>query len=263
LTRFFDDRGNRMTPTHANKQGVRYRYYVSHALLQKRHREAGSVARVSASDVETLVVTAMLERFDCRHSDDGQEMNDGPAPATSRDLIGRHVEKIVVRPQVIEITLRQMSPTDGTQRNQPEPDSKGPDECQGYDHESEGPAVIVLPWTASSSPSAKGILHTPSASAGRSMTRETRDVLLAAIAKARAWIEDLVSGRVSSFAEITAREGKVERHVRFLAPLAFVSPRIVSAIMDGTAPAHLTVTLLAKALPYSWAEQDRRLGVGD
>src|ERR1700741_4822951 len=28
--RLFDDRGNRMSPTHANKRGVRYRYYVSH-----------------------------------------------------------------------------------------------------------------------------------------------------------------------------------------------------------------------------------------
>ena len=31
--RIFDDRGNRMSPTHSNKRGVRYRYYVSHALL--------------------------------------------------------------------------------------------------------------------------------------------------------------------------------------------------------------------------------------
>ena len=41
----FDDRMNAMTPTHANKRGVRYRYYVSHALLQGRASEAGSVAR--------------------------------------------------------------------------------------------------------------------------------------------------------------------------------------------------------------------------
>ena len=34
--RIFDDRGNRMTPTHTNKQGARYRYYVSHAALQKQ-----------------------------------------------------------------------------------------------------------------------------------------------------------------------------------------------------------------------------------
>src|SRR6516165_7785752 len=32
--RIFDDRGNRMTPTHTNKRGVRYRYYVSHAFCK-------------------------------------------------------------------------------------------------------------------------------------------------------------------------------------------------------------------------------------
>ncbi len=41
--RIFDDRGNRMTPTHTNKHGARYRYYVSHALMQKRREDAGSV----------------------------------------------------------------------------------------------------------------------------------------------------------------------------------------------------------------------------
>src|SRR5262249_13588556 len=39
--RIFDDRGNRMSPTHSNKLGVRYRYYVSHTLLQQRNAEAG------------------------------------------------------------------------------------------------------------------------------------------------------------------------------------------------------------------------------
>jgi hypothetical protein len=34
--RIYDDRGNGMSPTHSNKLGVRYRYYVSHALLQNR-----------------------------------------------------------------------------------------------------------------------------------------------------------------------------------------------------------------------------------
>jgi Lipocalin-like domain len=52
-----------------------------------------------------------------------------------------------------------------------------------------------------------------------------------------------------------------ERHVRFLAPLAFVSPRIVTAIADGTGAADLTVTALAKALPYSWTEQEQGVGM--
>jgi hypothetical protein len=32
-------------------------------------------------------------------------------------------------------------------------------------------------------------------------------------------------------------------------------------IVDGTAPADLTVTGLAKALPYSWIEQEQRAGL--
>ena len=70
----------------------------------------------------------------------------------------------------------------------------------------------------------------------------------------------LAHGRAASFAMIARREGKGERHIRLLAPLAFISPRIVSALLDGTAPANLTLTQLVRALPYSWAEQERRVG---
>jgi site-specific DNA recombinase len=60
---------------------------------------------------------------------------------------------------------------------------------------------------------------------------------------------------------LARREGKAERHIRLLLPLAFLSPRIVSALLDGTAPADLTITALARGLPWSWAEQERRLGL--
>jgi site-specific DNA recombinase len=43
--------------------------------------------------------------------------------------------------------------------------------------------------------------------------------------------------------------------------VAFLSPRIIAAIIDGTAPADLTVTGLAKALPYSWIEQEQNIGL--
>jgi hypothetical protein len=49
-------------------------------------------------------------------------------------------------------------------------------------------------------------------------------------------------------------EGKAERHIRLLAPLAFLSPRIVSALLDGAVPADLTLAQLAAGLPYSWIE---------
>ena len=67
----------------------------------------------------------------------------------------------------------------------------------------------------------------------------TSDILLTAIARARSWMNDLSEGRVNSFEEIARSENKVERNIRHLAPLAFVSPRIVEAIANGSAPADI------------------------
>ncbi len=52
----YDDRGNRMSPSFTVKNGVRYPFYVSTALLKGRKAAAGSVPRVSASAIETLVL---------------------------------------------------------------------------------------------------------------------------------------------------------------------------------------------------------------
>jgi hypothetical protein len=46
-------------PSHSNKDGVRYRYYVSHVLLQRRKKSAGHVTRVPAIQLEKLVVEAI------------------------------------------------------------------------------------------------------------------------------------------------------------------------------------------------------------
>jgi hypothetical protein len=57
--------------------------------------------------------------------------------------------------------------------------------------------------------------------------------VLRAIAKARAWIDDLAEHHVASFAEVAVREGKAERHIHLLAPLAFVAPGIIAALIHG------------------------------
>ena len=105
----------------------------------------------------------------------------------------------------------------------------------------------------------KGIIHVPAHNTP--MIPSRRDALLMAIARARNWADELAHGRLGSFAMLAGREGKVARHVRLLIPLAFVSPRIISGLLDGTAPAGLTITALARALPWSWADQERRLGL--
>ncbi|MGZ9103757.1 MAG: recombinase family protein, partial [Rhodoplanes sp.] len=107
--RIFDDRGNRMTPTHANKNGVRYRYYVSHALLQKRNAQAGSVPRVPAPEIEALIVNTLRDRL-------GSIAEDAtPEPGGDRDLIERHVDRIVVKTDAIALHLRDAA--DGMDQN--------------------------------------------------------------------------------------------------------------------------------------------------
>jgi site-specific DNA recombinase len=244
--RIFDDRGNRMSPTHTNKLGVRYRYYVSHAVLQKRKAETGSVARVPAPEIESLVLGAVRKRL---AASGGVE---SPIAMTDRDLIEQHVERIMVKPQAIE--LRLVAPTEVTNEAARQKIGVNPAPSREVP-----PITITLPWTAPTFTAVKGIIHTPSPQP--LMKPESRDALLIAIAKARRWIKDICEGRIASIVEIAEREAQGERHIRLLAPLAFVSPRIIAAIVEGSAPADLTVTGLAKALPYSWSAQERRIGL--
>jgi site-specific DNA recombinase len=61
--RIYDDRGNRMTPSHTRKGNIRYRYYLSSALLHGIAERAGTVSRVPACDVEKLVIKSVREHL--------------------------------------------------------------------------------------------------------------------------------------------------------------------------------------------------------
>jgi hypothetical protein len=54
-----------MTPTHATKAGIRYRYYVSLPCLHGEARTAkvGSITRVPAPDIEEIVVKSLNEHL--------------------------------------------------------------------------------------------------------------------------------------------------------------------------------------------------------
>ena len=119
--------------------------------------------------------------------------------------------------------------------------------------------TITVPWTSPVPAAVKGIIHVPAHNTPIKPAR--RESLLMAIAQARNWVDELANGRIGSFAALADREGKAERHIRLLLPLAFLSPRIVSALLEGAVPANLTITALARALPWSWAEQERHLGL--
>src|SRR6185437_10928371 len=63
IGKLFDSNGNLMSPSYSTKNGVRYRFYVSSALLRGRKSAAGSISRAAAHEIESRVVAAL--RSDC------------------------------------------------------------------------------------------------------------------------------------------------------------------------------------------------------
>jgi site-specific DNA recombinase len=189
---------------------------------------------VPAPEIETLVIKALRDRL--ATADNREQLTD------DRDLFECQLGHVVVKPQAIEIHLA---------RSNEREERTSIDNVSDFGS-TDLPQTIVVPWSAAAFTEVKGILHSPSPRP--TLRAETREALLTAIAKARIWINELVEGRLGSFCEIAKREGKVERHIRLLTPLAFVSPRIIAAIMDDSAPADLTVTGLAQPLAFSWTE---------
>jgi hypothetical protein len=123
--------------------------------------------------------------------------------------------------------------------------------ADGFLWEGQTYSSLGVPWTSPVTVATKGILGLPSTNTQpASRDREA----LAAIAKARIWIEEMCAGRTSSFAEIAKREGKCERHIRLLAPLAFMAPFLVTDLLKGSAPAN-GVTKAARKLSFSWSLQ--------
>lgn len=87
--RLFDDRGNAMSPTYTTRpKGKRYAYYVSQALLQNEKERAGTLSRVSAEEVERLVLEALATSGTAKKN-----------PAVTRESI----ERVVVFKDRIEV----------------------------------------------------------------------------------------------------------------------------------------------------------------
>jgi site-specific DNA recombinase len=164
-----------MSPTHSNKLGLRYRYYVSHAILQQRKPEAGSIARVPAPEIETLVLDGIRKHL----ASTGEA--EPPTAIADRDLIERHVDRMIVKPQALEVHLVLRGEATA-QTDEPRINDLAPSQLPM--------TTITLAWTAP----------------------------------------------IASFAEIAECEDQGERYIRLLARLAFVSPCIITAIVDGTAP---------------------------
>ena len=237
----YDEAGNRMTPSHSSKHGRRHRYYVSQAVLQRRPELAGPIARVPAPEIEELVIEGLRS-----HLTGASTQHDGACD--DRILIEEYIGRVIVHADAIEIVLKA----------QPDAASGASDQDTGLMEEGAAAVQsIKLPWVKKCAVAKKGISCEPVGAAA--IKPEARQAILNAIANARIWMDDLVSGRVSSIEEIAREEKITERYLRQLISLGFASPQFVRAIARGEGSEHLTLTEMAVAFPASWSAQSRLL----
>ena len=89
---------------------------------------------------------------------------------------------------------------------------------------------------------------------GATYKSEPNHALIHAIMKSRSWVEKLKAGY--SVTDITASEGISEVRLWKRIRLAFLSPKLVTAILDGTTGQELTIKKLsAKDIPLNWEAQ--------
>jgi site-specific DNA recombinase len=193
MGKLLDDRGNAMSPSYSSKNGVRYRFYVSSALLRGRKREAGSIGRVSAQAIERAVLAALKARSE--------------HPEATEDHIGLvdAVRRVVVHRDHILIGI---TPADGQ------------DDRDGSELE------IKVPWQAKPDASLATI-----ESNGPSATAENGR-MIQSIVRAHSWLRMLEDETHATVEDLADSVGVHSKIVRQELRLAFLPPDITAAIVE-------------------------------
>jgi site-specific DNA recombinase len=230
LGRIYDDRGHRMTPSHVRKRGIKYRYYISSALLQGQAEQAGAVSRIPADEIEALVVKCVRG-----HLNESTDIEDAP-------LIHNHVVRVEVQSDQLAIELANAKGT-------------GPKRKRRRN-------LIEVPWHKTPSTRRREVL-VPEAGPpqdARPIRSENRAILVASIARGRRWLDELIADPTANTESIAGREGCSVRKVNMTISLAFLAPDLVKAAIDGRLPHGMGVARL-RDLPAEWSRQRQMLGL--
>jgi site-specific DNA recombinase len=237
----FDEEGGRMGPSHARKGSRVWRYYVSRSVTEGDRKRRATVTRIAAPHVEDSVLEAMrglqLILPPVTYPKDADADVGSTAPTEDARLVAL-IERITVGRTTIQIALR------------PEARERG------------APPSLSIPWSPYRPRPRRDIIvpADPSRPADAPIRSDTRATLLDALARGRAYLDDLVSKRAASPNQIAIREGRSPRSVNMMLSLAFLSPAIVVAAIESRLPRGIGVTRLVD-LPGDWARQHELLGL--
>lgn len=259
LEGFFDETGDRLTPSHANARGKRLRYYVSRRLITKMGDTSPENPgwRLPALPLEKAVgraIAAHLEHLQRSHrllaTPDVAQLRAvgacltpliGRLEAGKADTLRALVNRIDIRSGHLwgHIPIEALADALEVKPSLIEADS--------------------LTFTAPFTIKRRGI----EAKIVCGTTSPTPDqVLIREIARAFDWRKRMEGGCIPK--EIADQLGWTTAPIRKRIKLAFLSPRIVQSILDGTQPANFSVNaLIHDDIPLNWADQEEKLGLSD
>jgi DNA invertase Pin-like site-specific DNA recombinase len=262
-----DARGERLTPSHAIKKGRRYRYYISTALITDAGTDRARGWRLAATEMEEAVIriladaltspASLVERLGAAGMP-GDQLRRllsraarlaaalGGSAGERAKLVRELVGKIIVDEKTMIIKLRR-----GFLLGGDVPSSA-----------SEAASDSAIELTAAVAFTRRGAETKLVLQGLAQQTHNSRcdPALIKAIARGRAWFEELATGQARSLQELAKRDGISRRYIRRLVGLAFLSPQLIEAILQGRQSVELTATRLTELdMPLDWIEQHELL----
>jgi hypothetical protein len=251
-----------MTPTHVTKAGVRYRYYISTALIQGEINKAATLSRVPAAEIEQLVIAAVRQHGRAT----AHERNGTPEP-NDKDLISIQVARVDVKSDHLAIRLA-ITPEQQSGKKVESDALNHDDDRDRSQHQNLVQTdaltnVLTVPWSKQPASRPREIILPVPVSPRpdkRPIRAETRAKLIASVAKGRQWLEELTVGNITSAEQIAARQNCTVRQVNMTISLAFLAPALVQAAVEGRLPRGIGVANLRDA-PAEWSRQHAKLGL--
>ena len=264
----YDETGDLLCPTHANKKGTRYRYYISKRLMHPSDPSSGGW-RLPAKELEGVVLRGIvgLLKDDLRLSE-ALQMKDTSAdrshevmkqaaalagdllqgsPQRQRQLLAGLLSCLVLQAAAISVEIRLASLLDLL-----DPQSS----C--LELGANGALNFLIPIELKR----RGV-ESKLVMQVRSGSPTPRDAkLVCRLADAHRWIDDLGQGRAVSLRHLARQYNRDVGEVSRTLPIAFLAPDIVAAILHGRQAIELTPRQLLRigTMPHRWDDQRRRLG---
>ena len=237
----FDETGDRLTPSHASKGGKRYRYYISKRLVAGTEDNSGHGWRLPADRLECDLGRAVREHLIARvDRGDIATTDAGSIPRLRRhaEALGDEVLNCIDTVRFGHGTLTiNLAPVEAAKVLRIDPKNMAPQ---------------VLSFERPFLQRRRGVETRLIVGAP---DPERDDILIANIARAERWRTALCNG--DDLTTIADREGITVKYLGEMLPFAFLSPKLVRAILEGRQPPALTTNWLRRhGLPMSWAEPE-------